>query len=123
MRQGPRAFSRFSTSDSDVEIFRFIFYISSYSDIQIHISCQEKDEPAFEPLQGNPAFFRVSTSHGTDLDSPRGIEAQYGRLSRGVGDPRSLSTCHRDIGILSIFKRSQPSSNFEASISPRLSRY
>ena len=46
MRQGTRAFSRFSTSDSD-----------------IHISCEEKDEPAFEPLQGNPAFFRVNTSH------------------------------------------------------------
>ena len=45
MRQGPRAFSRFSTSDSD-----------------IHISCQEKDEPAFEPLQGNLACLRVSTS-------------------------------------------------------------
>ena len=46
MRQGHRAFSRFSTSDSD-----------------IHISCEEKDEPAFEPLQGNPAFFRLSISH------------------------------------------------------------
>ena len=44
--QGPTAFSRFSTSDSD-----------------IHISCEEKDEPVFEPLQGNPAFFRVNTSH------------------------------------------------------------
>ena len=46
MRQGSRAFSRFSTSDSD-----------------IHISFEEKDEPAFEPLQCNPAFFLVSTSH------------------------------------------------------------
>ena len=46
MRQGPRAFPRFSTVDLD-----------------IHISCHEKDETAFEPLQGNPAFFRVSTSH------------------------------------------------------------
>ena len=46
MRQGHRAFSRFSTSDSN-----------------IHISCQDKNEPTFEPLQGNPAFFRVSTSH------------------------------------------------------------
>ena len=32
-------------------------------DSDIHIFCEEKDEPAFEPLQGNPAFFRVSTSH------------------------------------------------------------
>ena len=46
MRQGPRTFSRFSTSDSD-----------------IHISCEEKDQAACEPLQGNLAFFRVSTSH------------------------------------------------------------
>ena len=46
MRQGPRAFSRFSTSDS-----------------YIHISCEEKDERAFEPMQCNSAFFRVSISH------------------------------------------------------------
>ena len=46
MRQGTRAFSRFSTSDSD-----------------IHISCEEKVQPAFETLQGNPAFFQLSTSH------------------------------------------------------------
>ena len=45
MRQGLKAFSRFSNGDSD-----------------IHISCEEKDEPAFEPLQGNPSCFRVSTS-------------------------------------------------------------
>ena len=45
MRQGTRAFSMFSIGDSD-----------------IHISCQGKDEPAFEPLQCSPAFFRVSTS-------------------------------------------------------------
>ena len=40
MRQGPRVFSRFSIGDSD-----------------IHISCEEKDEPAFEPLQVSSAFF------------------------------------------------------------------
>ena len=45
---GTRAFSRFSTSDSE-----------------IHISSEEKDEHAFEPLQGNPAVFRVSTSRGS----------------------------------------------------------
>ena len=27
-------------------------------------SCEMKDEPAFKPLQGNPAFFRVKTSRG-----------------------------------------------------------
>ena len=47
MNQGPRAFSRFPIADSD-----------------IHISCEENDEPAFEPLLGNPASFQVSTSWG-----------------------------------------------------------
>ena len=45
MRLRARAFSRFCIVDSN-----------------IHISCEEKDEPAFEPLQSNLAFFRVSTS-------------------------------------------------------------
>ena len=40
MRQGPRAFSRVSTGDSDIAS-----------------SCEMKDEPAFKPLQGNLAFF------------------------------------------------------------------
>ena len=39
MRWGPRAFSRVSTGDSD---------IPSY--------CDMKDEPAFKPMEGNPAF-------------------------------------------------------------------
>ena len=42
IRWGPRAFSRVSTSDSDIPS-----------------SCEMKDEPAFKPLQENPAFFRV----------------------------------------------------------------
>ena len=42
MRQGPRAFS------------------TGYSDIPS--SCEMKDEPAFKPLQGNPAFYRVRVS-------------------------------------------------------------
>ena len=45
MRQGPRAFSRVSTRDSDTHLF-----------------CDMKDEPAFEPLQGNPAFYRLQAS-------------------------------------------------------------
>ena len=45
MRQLPRAFSRFSTGDSDIPF-----------------PCVMKDEPAFKPLQGNLAFFRVRTS-------------------------------------------------------------
>ena len=45
MRRGTRAFSRVSTGDS---------YIPS--------SCEMKDEPAFKPLQGNPAFLPVRAS-------------------------------------------------------------
>ena len=46
MRQGARAFSKFSKSESD-----------------LHISCEKKDQPEFDRLQGNPAFFQVITSH------------------------------------------------------------
>ena len=46
MRLGTRALSRISTGDSD---------ISS--------SCEMKEEPAFKPLQGNPAFIRVRAFH------------------------------------------------------------
>ena len=42
MRWRPRAFSRVSTGDSD-----------------ILSSCDMKDEPAFKPLHGKPAFFQV----------------------------------------------------------------
>ena len=42
MRRGTRVFSRVSTRDSDIPS-----------------SCEMKDEPAFKPLQGNPAFFLV----------------------------------------------------------------
>ena len=45
MRLGPRAFSWVSTGDQD-----------------IRSSCEMKGEPAFNPLQGNPAFFRVRAS-------------------------------------------------------------
>ena len=45
MRWGPRACSRVSTGDSDIPS-----------------SCEKKDEPAFKPLQGNPAFLRVRAS-------------------------------------------------------------
>ena len=40
MRRVPRDLSRVSTWDSDIPS-----------------SCEMKDEPAFKPLQGNPAFF------------------------------------------------------------------
>ena len=47
MRWRPRAFCRVSTGHSN--------NLSS---------CDMKDEPAFKPLQGNPAFFRVRESRG-----------------------------------------------------------
>ena len=45
MRWGTRSFSRVSTGDSDIPS-----------------SCEMKDEPAFKPPQGNPAFFQVTAS-------------------------------------------------------------
>ena len=45
MRQGPRAFFRVSTGDSDIPS-----------------SGEMKDEPAFKPLEGNLAFFQVRAS-------------------------------------------------------------
>ena len=42
MREGPRPFSKVAKGDSDI--------LSFY---------EMKDEPAFKPLQGNPAFFQV----------------------------------------------------------------
>ena len=45
MRKETRAFSRVSTEDSVIPLSR-----------------ENKDEPAFKPLQGNRAFFRVRAS-------------------------------------------------------------
>ena len=45
IRRGPSAFSRVSRGDSELPS-----------------SCEMKDEPAFKPLQGNLAFFRVRVS-------------------------------------------------------------
>ena len=45
IRRTPPAFSRVSTGDSDLPS-----------------SCEMKDEPEFNPLQGNQAFFRVRAS-------------------------------------------------------------
>ena len=47
MMRRRKAFSRVSTGDSDIPS-----------------SCEMKDEPAFKPLQRNPAFFRVRASLG-----------------------------------------------------------
>ena len=47
MRWIPTAFSRVSTGDSDMPS-----------------SCEMKDEPEFNSMQGNPAFFSVRTAGG-----------------------------------------------------------
>ena len=47
MSWGPGAFSRVSTGD-----------------LVIPSSCEMKDEPAYKPLQGNPAYFLVMASRG-----------------------------------------------------------
>ena len=40
------------------------FYMVSTGDSDMPSSCEMKNEPAFNPLQGNPGFFRVRTSRG-----------------------------------------------------------
>ena len=45
MRRNPMAFSRVYTGDSDIPLY-----------------CEMKDEPAFNPLQGNLTFIRVRES-------------------------------------------------------------
>ena len=64
----PTAFSRFSTGDSD-----------------IRSSCEMKDEPSFNPLQGNPTFFRVRAFRGPfhlqqQTQGPSHIPIAEGRL-------------------------------------------
>ena len=62
------SFSRVSTGDSDIPSF-----------------CEMKHEPAFKPLQGNPAFFCVRASRGPfhfrqKAQSPNHIPISEGRL-------------------------------------------
>ena len=45
IRRGTRVFSRVSTEDSDIPSF-----------------CEMKDEPAFNPRQGNPTLFLIRES-------------------------------------------------------------
>ena len=68
MRLGPRAFSRDCTEDSDIPL-----------------SCEIKDEPGLEPLQGNPTFFLVMESRyplhvRQQIQGPSHIPNAEGRL-------------------------------------------
>ena len=72
MRRGPRAFSRASTGDSDIPS-----------------CCEMKDEAAFKPLQGNPAFFPVRASQcpfqlWQQTQDPSHIPIAKGSLSSGA---------------------------------------
>ena len=57
----------------------------STRDSVIPSSCEMKDEPAFKPLQGKPAFFLVRASRGPfhlmqKTQSPSHIPISVGRL-------------------------------------------
>ena len=68
LRLGRRAFSRDCTEDSDIPL-----------------SCEMKDETAFEPLQGNTSFFQVRASRyklhvRQQIQGPSHIPIADGRL-------------------------------------------
>ena len=68
MKLGTRVFSSVSTGDSDIPS-----------------SCEMKDEPAFEPLQGNQSLFQVKASQGTfhlrqKIQGPSHIPIDVGKL-------------------------------------------
>ena len=80
MRLGPRAFSRDCTEDSD-----------------INLSYEVKDEPEFNPLQGNPTLFRVRESR-----YPRRVRQQIqGPSHKPIADGRLLLRCLWE-GVLSL---------------------
>ena len=78
MKRGPRAFFRVSTGDSD---------IPSY--------CEMKDETAFKPLHGNPAFFRVRASR-----CPLHLRQQtQGPSNRPIAEGSLLLRCLWKVGL------------------------
>ena len=77
-RWRPRAFSRVSTGDSDIAS-----------------SCEMKDEPAFKPLKGNPAFFLVTASRG-----PFHVRQKTQSLSHiHIAEGRLLLRCLWKVGL------------------------
>ena len=78
MRRGPRAFSWVSTGDSDIPS-----------------SCEMKDEPAFKPVQGNLAFFRVRASR-----CPFHVRKQtHGPSQIPIAEGSFLLRCLRKVGL------------------------
>ena len=68
IRRGPKSFSSVCTGDSDIPS-----------------SCEMKNEPAFKPLKGHLAFFRVRASRGPfhfrqQAQGPSHIPIAEGRL-------------------------------------------
>ena len=79
MRRGRRAFSWVSTGDSDISSF-----------------CEMKDQPAFKPVQGNPAFFRVRASR-----CPFHVSKQtQGPSHRPIAEGSLLLRCLGKVGLL-----------------------
>ena len=72
-RRGLRAFSRVSTGDSHIPLYR-----------------EMKEEPVFKPLQGNPDFFRVRASRCSFHLRQNTQGASHIRISEGSLLLRSL---------------------------------
>ena len=79
----PMAFSRDSTEDSDLPI-----------------SCDIKDEPVFNSLQGNPAFFRVRASSLVFHLRQQTPDATH----ISIGETRLLFRCLWKVGIPLVLK-------------------
>ena len=78
MRLVTRAFSRDCTEDSDIPL-----------------SCELKDEPAFQPLQGNLTFFRVRESR-----NPLQVRQQIqGPSHIAIAEGRLLLRCLWEVGL------------------------
>ena len=77
MRLGPRAFSRDCTEYSDNPLY-----------------CEMKDEPAFNPLQGNATFFRVRESR-----YPVNVRQQIqGPSQKSIAEGKLLLRCLWKVG-------------------------
>ena len=61
------------------------FYLGTAQNIDIPLSCEKKNEPAFKPLKGNPTFFRFRESRyplyvTQQIQGPCHIPIAEGRL-------------------------------------------
>ena len=107
MRWTPTAFSRVSTGDSDTPS-----------------SCEMKEDPKFQPLQGNPAFFWVLASHGPfnlrqktqapyvfDFEYGIALHAVQGNGASSLGEGNvswDFSNCGSNLGYILDLQRGWP---------------